>query len=77
MVGEESTFYYFYLKLILPWFARFVTGDREAYLYLGTSIENFPNRVELSKELEEVGFKKVSAKALTFSIVSLHHGHKV
>ena len=70
-------FYYFYLKFILPWFARFVTGDREAYLYLGTSIENFPNRMELSKELEGVGFKKVSAKALTFSIVSLHHGQKL
>jgi len=69
-------FYYFYLRLILPWVARLVTGDRDAYLYLGTSISNFPNRSQLSKELEHVGFKKVVANALTFSIVSLHHGYK-
>ena len=69
-------FYYFYLRLILPWVARLVTGDRNAYLYLGTSISNFPNRSQLSKELEHVGFKKVVANALTFSIVSLHHGYK-
>ena len=69
-------FYYFYLRLILPWLARLVTGDREAYLYLGTSISNFPNRFELSKEMEAIGFKKVAARALTFSIVSLHHGCK-
>ncbi|MBT7649587.1 MAG: bifunctional demethylmenaquinone methyltransferase/2-methoxy-6-polyprenyl-1,4-benzoquinol methylase UbiE [Opitutae bacterium] len=69
-------FYYFYLRLILPWLARLVTGDREAYLYLGTSISNFPNRFELCKELEAIGFKKVVAQALTFSIVSLHHGCK-
>jgi len=69
-------FYYFYLRLILPWLARLVTGDREAYLYLGTSISNFPNRFELCKEMEAIGFKKVAAQALTFSIVSLHHGCK-
>ena len=69
-------FYYFYLRLILPWLARIVTGDRKAYLYLGTSISNFPNRPELSREMEAIGFKKVVAQALTFSIVSLHHGCK-
>lgn len=71
-----SPFYYFYLRFLLPWLARLVTGDREAYLYLGTSISNFPNRLELSKELKTVGFRKVTAKALTFSIVSIHHGFK-
>ena len=69
-------FYYFYLRLILPWLARFVTGDREAYLYLGTSISNFPNRADLCKELEEVGFGQVMVKAMTFSIVSLHYGDR-
>jgi demethylmenaquinone methyltransferase/2-methoxy-6-polyprenyl-1,4-benzoquinol methylase len=68
--------YYFYLRLILPWFARFVTGDRDAYLYLGTSISNFPYRVALCKELENTGFGNVMAQAMTFSIVSLHYGDK-
>ena len=69
-------FYYFYLRLLLPWFARIVTGDRDAYLYLGTSISNFPNRAELGGELEEVGFENVNIEALTFSIVALHVGTK-
>lgn len=71
-----APFYYFYLRLLLPWFARLVTGDRDAYLYLGTSIANFPNRPELIMELKEVGFQKVRQQALTFSIVALHQGKK-
>ena len=39
-------FYYFYLRGILPWLARLITGDREAYLYLGTSISNFPKDMD-------------------------------
>ena len=68
--------YYFYLKFILPWFARMVTGDRDAYLYLGTSISNFPNRKELDLEIMNAGFSKVGHKAMTFSIVCLHYGEK-
>ena len=69
-------FYYLYLKGILPWVARCLTGDRDAYLYLGTSIAGFPNRVGLCKEIEQAGFSVVSARALTFSIVALHEGRK-
>ena len=68
--------YYFYLKGILPWVARWLTGDRDAYLYLGTSIAGFPNRVGLCKEIEQAGFSMVQAKALTFSIVALHEATK-
>jgi demethylmenaquinone methyltransferase/2-methoxy-6-polyprenyl-1,4-benzoquinol methylase len=69
-------FYYFYLKGILPWVARWLTGDRDAYLYLGSSIAEFPNRDGLCREIEQAGFSKVQAKALTFSIVALHEGTK-
>ena len=68
--------YYFYLKGILPWVARWLTGDRDAYLYLGTSIAGFPNRLGLCQEIEQAGFSMVKAKALTFSIVALHEGRK-
>ena len=68
--------YYFYLKGILPWVARWLTGDRDAYLYLGTSIAGFPNRVGLCKEIEQAGFDQVEAKPLTFSIVALHQATK-
>jgi demethylmenaquinone methyltransferase/2-methoxy-6-polyprenyl-1,4-benzoquinol methylase len=69
-------FYYFYLRGILPWVARWLTGDRDAYLYLGTSIAGFPNRDGLCKEIEQAGFSMVQANALTFSIVALHEGRK-
>ena len=69
-------FYYLYLRGILPWIARWVTGDRDAYLYLGTSISGFPNREGLCEEIEKAGFKEVSARSLTFSIVALHLGIK-
>ncbi len=70
-------FYYLYLKGILPWVARWLTGDRDAYLYLGSSISEFPDRTGLCREIESAGFYKVSAEALTFSIVALHQGIKL
>ena len=69
-------FYYFYLRLILPWMARLVTGDRDAYLYLGSSISAFPDRFGLVKEFEDAGFEKIRFTSLTFAIVALHLGHK-
>ena len=69
-------FYYLYLHGILPWVARLLTGDRGAYLYLGTSISGFPNRQELCRELEEVGYDPVRPHAMTFSIVALHVARK-
>ena len=69
-------FYYLYLKGLLPWVARWLTGDRDAYLYLGSSISEFPNRTGLSREIQKAGFSQVQAKALTFSIVALHEAKK-
>ena len=69
-------FYYFYLRLILPWMARLVTGDRDAYLYLGSSISAFPDRFGLVKEFENAGFEKIRFSSLTFAIVALHLGYK-
>ena len=69
-------FYYLYLRGILPWVARWLTGDRDAYLYLGSSISEFPDRPGLCREIEQAGFTMVRAKALTFSIVALHEGTK-
>ena len=69
-------FYYFYLRLILPWMARLVTGDRDAYLYLGSSISAFPDRFGLVKEFENAGFEKIRFRSLTFAIVALHLGYK-
>ena len=69
-------FYYAYLKLLLPLFAGFVTGDRSAYEYLGGSIEQFPARATLAAEISRAGFSTVNAVPLTFGIVAIHQARR-
>ncbi|MFM7750480.1 MAG: class I SAM-dependent methyltransferase, partial [Opitutaceae bacterium] len=69
-------FYYFYLRRLLPTLARGLTGDRDAYLYLGDSIGAFPSRAELSAEIAAAGFEAVEAVPMTFGIVALHSARK-
>ena len=61
-----------YLKYVLPQIARLATGDKAAYDYLAGSIEAFPKKEDLTKELEAAGFQSVRAIGLTGSIVALH-----
>ena len=52
--------------------AGLVTGDSQAYVYLNESIELFPGRHELSREIAAAGFTQVRAMSLTGGIVALH-----
>jgi len=67
-------FYYAYLKYVLPSIAGFVTRDKSAYDYLCGSIEQFPDRGALSREILGAGYSSVESRALTFGIVALHEG---
>ncbi len=69
-------FYYVYLKRLLPLVAGVVTGKADAYEYLAGSIESFPARDVLSRELLSAGFSSVKATGLTGSIVALHEARK-
>jgi demethylmenaquinone methyltransferase/2-methoxy-6-polyprenyl-1,4-benzoquinol methylase len=69
-------FYFFYLRRLLPLIAGGVTGDRSAYVYLNQSIEEFPARAELAREVGAAGFRDVSAKALSLGMVALHEAKK-
>ena len=51
--------YRFYLHRILPRIAGWLTGNREAYAYLGDSIERFPSGAEMQKLIEANGFEPV------------------
>tara|TARA_B110000305_G_C19429303_1_gene635374 strand:+ start:232 stop:975 length:744 start_codon:yes stop_codon:yes gene_type:complete len=70
-------FYYFYLKNILPFIASLVTKDKGAYNYLADSIEAFPTKEGIAKELETAGFKVESITPMTFSTVVIHHATTV
>ena len=68
--------YFFYLRYLLPYIAGFVTKDREAYVYLNKTIESFPNRLALEKEILAAGFSSVKSTALLFGAVALHEAKK-
>ena len=50
--------YRFYLHRILPRIAGWLTGNREAYAYLGDSIERFPSGNSMRDLIESNGFGK-------------------
>lgn len=68
--------YNFYLNKVLPAVAGVVSGDKEAYEYLASSIAAFYEPEELLDMMREAGFTSVERKPLTFGIVSIYVGVK-
>ncbi|MBN1975703.1 MAG: bifunctional demethylmenaquinone methyltransferase/2-methoxy-6-polyprenyl-1,4-benzoquinol methylase UbiE [Sedimentisphaerales bacterium] len=69
-------FYLFYLRYWVPFIGRIISGDKEAYGYLNSSIEKFCNREEFSSLMREAGFQNVITFPLTFGIVCIYKGSK-
>ena len=70
------SFYYLYLRRVLPCLARVATGNKDAYDYLAGSISQFPGKAALAGELRDVGFANVRGIGLTAGIVAIHHAQK-
>jgi len=68
--------YFFYLNTILPKIAGVVSGDKEAYDYLASSIAQFYEPTVLMKMMKTAGFETVYARKLTFGIVTIYVGVK-
>lgn len=68
--------YSFYLNTVLPKVAGVVSGDKEAYEYLASSIAAFYEPEELLGMMKKAGFAEVSRRPLTFGIVSVYIGVK-
>lgn len=64
--------YRLYLHHVLPKMAGFLTGQKDAYEYLGGSIEQFPSGDTMMALLEKSGFGEATAKPMTFGVVSLY-----
>jgi len=69
--------YFFYLKKIIPLIGGLLTGDYQAYRYLATSIENFPEVETVREMLIKTGFSEVFTKSLTFGVVTLYLWRKI
>jgi demethylmenaquinone methyltransferase/2-methoxy-6-polyprenyl-1,4-benzoquinol methylase len=68
--------YFLYLNKILPFVAGLISGDKEAYEYLASSIAAFYEPGELLAMMRQAGFAQVERKPMTFGIVSLYIGRK-
>ncbi len=64
--------YRFYLHHILPHIAGLLTNRKDAYEYLGVSIEQFPSGIKMTSLIESCGFKGAKAHPLTLGTVSIY-----
>ena len=69
--------YNLYLNRVLPRIAGVVSGEKDAYEYLASSIAAFYEPKELVDMMGEAGFASVVMRPLTFGIVTVYIGQKV
>lgn len=74
--GALRALYRPYLHHVLPRLAGWLTGEPEAYRYLGESIEAFPSGRALCEVIESVGFRDARAEPLSGGIVGLYTATK-
>ena len=72
-----SKTYKIYKSTVLPLLGEIVAKNKDAYKYLGESIDLFPSQNELSKIITECGFKKVKSINMFNGIVAIHTGYKI
>ena len=68
--------YLFYFRHLLPRIGGWVSGKKDAYRYLNTTVEDFPYGQAFLLLLQEAGFKKTRAIPLTFGIASIYIAEK-
>jgi demethylmenaquinone methyltransferase/2-methoxy-6-polyprenyl-1,4-benzoquinol methylase len=70
------TLYRFYLHRCLPLLGSSLTGEKNAYAYLGDSIEEFPSGDGMCQLMAENGFTSPTFKPLTGGIVTIYTATK-
>ena len=68
--------YRVYLHKLLPRFAAVITGNKEAYEYLGSSIESFPRGSKMEELMQANGFTEFRARSLCFGVASIYTARK-
>ncbi len=72
--GILRRLYRWYLHHVLPHMAGWLTGQKDAYEYLGGSIEAFPSGRNMTDLLETCGFEKTDASPITGGVVTIYEG---
>ena len=65
-----------YLMRVLPWVAKRVSSNGEAYEYLAESIRAWPEQEELAAIVNENGWEDCGWQNLTFGITAMHSAVK-
>jgi demethylmenaquinone methyltransferase / 2-methoxy-6-polyprenyl-1,4-benzoquinol methylase len=65
-----------YFLRVLPLVAGVISGNRQAYRYLGDSVLNFPAPEVLADMMRQAGFAGVRYRLQTFGVSALHCGDK-
>ena len=68
--------YRFYLHRCMPFLGSFVTRQKNAYDYLGQSIEEFPSGATMLQLIEASGFRNANAEPLSSGIVTIYTAEK-
>jgi demethylmenaquinone methyltransferase/2-methoxy-6-polyprenyl-1,4-benzoquinol methylase len=68
--------YLLYLRNFVPLLGRIISGDKNAYRYLNTSIENFYGMDDFTDLMRKAGFSDVSAIPLTFGVACIYKASK-
>jgi demethylmenaquinone methyltransferase/2-methoxy-6-polyprenyl-1,4-benzoquinol methylase len=69
--------YQWYLSRFIPWAGGLVSGHKEVYHYLHTSIRDFPEPTAMMAMMHKAGFSHISFRKLTGGIVNLYIGEKI
>ncbi len=67
---------HFYLKYLVPFLGRSITGDKNAYTYLSDSTRNFLKAIELRDCLIKAGFKDAGYCNFMGGAMAIHWGMK-
>ena len=70
------TIYTNYLMSALPWIARKLSSNPDAYIYLAESIKAWPNQAALATIIESSGWSDCTVTNLTGGIVAVHTASK-
>ncbi len=68
--------YRWYLHKILPKLAGWITQQKDAYEYLGASIEQFPSGEKMVELVEQNGYEEAACERLSCGIVSIYTARK-
>jgi demethylmenaquinone methyltransferase/2-methoxy-6-polyprenyl-1,4-benzoquinol methylase len=74
--GPFRVLYLNYLMRALPWIARRVSSNPDAYVYLAESIRAWPAQADLARTISAASWTEVRYRNLSGGIVALHLAHR-